>query len=213
MEASVAITPGDGQNWYEETLSLPEARYLRVTTILRTDDPDVSPVLHEYGLEVSTTATIDFSGASLLNVGKINANIFDPVFKIGDEFHTTYLPESPQALVEVRGEAVLKNGVARIELAKAPKATPAWLFAQAAEQPHAILTPRGPASLYVESLTREALVVRSKSGDPDVPFYFHLTGIRTDMVGRKTTRYPGDPNEVSTAIDPIKKRIWHRGDP
>ena len=54
-------------------------------------------------------------------------------------------------------------------------------------------------------------MVKGLSGDPDTAFFFHLTGIRNDMVDRKTTHYPGNPDEVSTAIDPIKKRIWHRG--
>ena len=213
VEGQVAVTPNDGQAEYAATQNLPEARYLRVTTILRTDDPDVTPILHEYGLDVSTTETIDFSGASLINIGKINANIFDPVFKIGDEFHTTYLPESPQALVEVRGEAQLEGGVARIELSKAPHASPAWLFSQVADRPHAIVTPKGPATLYVESLTKDALVVRSHSGDPNVPFFFHLTGIRVDLSDRLDTHYSGDPNEISTAIDPKARKIWRRGQP
>ena len=148
-----------------------------------------------------------------MNIGKINANVFDPVFKIGDEFHSTYLPESPQALVEVRGEAKLMNGKAVIDLAKAPHASPAWLFSQVAETPHAVLTAKGPAILYIESISREQVVVRSMSGDPNVAFFFHLTGIRTDLTHRKDTYYDGDPGEVSTAVDPIEKRIWKRDTP
>ena len=154
--------------------------------------------------------TIDFSGASLINIGKINANVFDPVFKIEDEFHSTYLPESPQALVEVRGRGRLVSGRAEIHLAKAKRGTPAWLFAQVADNPHATLTPIGPTSLYIESIDAKRVVVRSLA-DGNAEFFFHLTGIRKDLVHRKTTLYPGDPSEVSTAIDPKARKIWHRG--
>ena len=80
-----------------------------------------------------------------------------------------------------------------------------------ADKPHAILTPIGPVSLYIESINAKTLVVRSLAGDENAEFFFHLTGIRKDLVDRTDTRYPGDPSEVSTAIDPKTRKIWHRG--
>ena len=121
---AINITPDDGNQTYNATQAFPQARYLRVRTVLVTDDPDTSPVLHSYGVDVTGSRTIDFSGASPANIGKINANVFDPVFKIDDEFHSTYLPESPQALVEVRGRSRLVNGRAEVHLAKAKAGYP-----------------------------------------------------------------------------------------
>ena len=176
---------------------------------LLTDDPDVTPVV-KLGVEVTGSRTIDFSGASLINIGKINANVFEPVFKIGDEFHSTYLPESPQALVEVRGRGQLVDGRAEIDLAKAEHGSPAWLFAKVADNPHAILTPIGPASLYIESIDPTKLVVRHLSGDANAAFS-SISPIRKDLAHLKSTHYPGDPNEVKTAIDPATRKIWYRG--
>lgn len=207
----VSMTLRDGEHRYDETTALPPARYVRVRTVLRTRNAARTPVLHGYALDVTVGGTIDFGGANLVNIGKINANLYDPVYRIDGEFHATYLPENPEALVEVRGTARLVDGVARIELAKAPRDTPAWLFARAAEDVHAIVTPRGPASLYVASADTEAVVVKLVSGDPNVRFYYHLTGRRVDMSHQKTTRYLGDPSEVTTAIDPARRGIWNRG--
>ncbi|MEE2789480.1 MAG: hypothetical protein VX589_19230 [Myxococcota bacterium] len=205
------INPNDGEGTYGATQAFPQARYIRVRTILLTDDPDVTPVVHSYSVAVTGSRTIDFSGASLINIGKINANVFDPVFKIGDEFHSTYLPESPQALVEVRGRGQLVKGRAEINLAQAKRGSPAWLFARVADKPHAMLTPIGPVSLYIESIDASKLVVKAMAGDPNAGFFFHLTGIRKDLAHMTTTHYPGDPDEVKTAIDPATRKIWYRG--
>ncbi len=207
----VAITLRDGEDEYEESANLPDARYARVEVILRTRDSQRTPALHEYGLDVTVGGTIDFGGANLINIGKINANLYDPVYRIDGEFHATYLPENPTAVVQTSGVAVLRDGVARVPLAKAKRGTPEWLFAQAAEEVHAIVTPMGPASLYVESVSPEALVVRSFSGDANVRFAYQLTGRRVDMAEVRTTHYQGDPAEVTTAIDPVGRGIWHRG--
>ncbi len=208
----VGITAREGSNEFDETEALPAARYLRVVTILRTRNRARSPVLHGYALDVTLPNTIDFAGANLVNIGKINANLYDPVYRIDGEFHATYLPESPEALVELRGRGKLVGGEAYIDLAGARQGSREWLFSKIAADVHAIVTPMGPAMLYVEAVSPEALIVRSYGGKADVPFFYQLTGRRGDLEPQETTAYRGDPAEVSTAIDPIRRRIWRKGD-
>lgn len=209
--AQVSITPGEGRGVYQQTRNLPPARYMRVITILRTADRAVTPEVHSYGLQVTLARTIDFSGANVVNIGKINANLFDPVYRIDEELFATYLPENPEPLVELRGRGKLENGEATIPLKSAKRGSKQWLFGLAAEDIHATVTPAGPAALYVERVDEEALVVRSFSGATDVEFFYELTGHRVDVPQKAHTGYRGNPNEVTTAIDPIKRKIWYRG--
>jgi len=213
VRQQVGITVRDGRQSYAETESLPAARYLRVQTTLRTDVATVTPALHGYSLTATVSGTIDLGGANLVNVGKINANLFDPVYRIDGELHATYLPENPEALVEVRGRGRLENGAARIELSRAPHGSPQWLFSLAAEDVHAVVTPLGPAALYLEDVSPEVVVVRSLAGRDDVEFFYHLTGVRVDMAQQTDTLYRGDPSEVTTAIDPLSGKVWRRGQP
>ena len=82
--------------------------------------------------------------------------------------------------------AKLENGVARIQLSKAPQLTGVAVLTSGGTT--TIVTAR-PAVLYVASITPDELVVKGLSGDSEAAFFFHLTGIRNDMVKRTTAHY------------------------
>ena len=68
--------------------------------MLRTGDRARSPALHGYSLQVTHGSTLDLGGANLVSVGKINANLYDPVYRIEGAVQATDLPETPEPLVE-----------------------------------------------------------------------------------------------------------------